>query len=291
MMKPSPSDGPLPAGDRNLKAVLHRGADKLRAAEIPSPRLEAELLLCALLHLPRMDVYRRPLLPLSSGQITRFLRAVARRCAHEPLQYITQEVTFYGFTLKVLPGVFIPRPETEMIVEAVRAINPPGRVLDLCTGSGALAVSIGSFCKDASVVGIDISAKAIWVARMNTKRLPHVTFLQGDLFQPLQRGKDVFDLIICNPPYIAPSQRWNLPIDVRDFEPQAALFAEDEGTAFYRRILQEAPSYLAPNGILIFELGDGVWFRKHVREETMFEATLLPDLSGIDRVAICKRRV
>jgi release factor glutamine methyltransferase len=284
----------LQAENKTISGLLQEATLYLSRKKIPFPRQEAEQLLSSLLSLRRIDLYIAPNQPVSSEQESRFWNQVHRRGAHEPLQYILGEVEFDGFSFLVQSGVFIPRPETELIVEFVlKQLPPPKVILDLCTGSGALAVALARRFPASNVVAADCSEVALSVARLNAKRnqcLSRILFLEGDLFEPLQKTA-LFDLIVCNPPYIAERDRPGLEPEVRDYEPAAALFAPNEGTAFYRRILQEVQSFLAPGGHLLLELGAGqsAWFERFVKEETGFSARLIPDLAGIDRIAVCTR--
>jgi release factor glutamine methyltransferase len=289
----------IPTADFKTKTIsklLQEGTTYLGSKDIPSPHLEAGLLLSASLSLRRIDLYTRPDEPVSSEQETLFLKQLERRAQHEPLQYITGRVEFYGIDLAVKPGVFIPRPETELIVEAAEVIlPPPEEILDLCTGSGALAIALAKALPSAKIIATDFSKAALAVAQLNARRhdcASRITFLQGDLLEPFQSGKTFFDLIVCNPPYIPEENRFDLQPEVRDYEPPTALFAPEGGTAFYRRILREAPSFLAPLGSLLLEFGDGqaTWFRNFIKKETDFSLTWIPDLAGIDRIAVCRRR-
>ena len=285
----------LQAENKTISGLLQEAAAYLDRKDIPFSRQEAELLLSSLLSLRRIDLYTRPNQPVSTEQEMLFRDQIRRRGEHEPLQYITGEVQFDGLSLIVQAGVFIPRPETEFIVEFVRTrLAPPRRVLDLCTGSGALAIALAKRFPDAAVVATDDSEAALAVAQRNAERhqcASRITFLKGDLFQPVS-GNGPFDLIICNPPYIPERDRSDLPPEVRDHEPAVALFAPEEGTAFYRRILKESDSFLMPNGRLLLELGKGqsAWLERFVKEETSFSAAFIPDFAGIDRIAVCARR-
>jgi release factor glutamine methyltransferase len=271
-----------------ILTLLQDAARTLDQAGIASPRLEAELLLCKILGCRRIDLYLRPMEYPSAEDLSRFRAWLCRRAAREPLQYITGEVEFCGILLHVSPGVFIPRPETEWLVEAAKQIVPaPQRILDLCTGSGALAIALARQFPNATVYATDLSPVALAVAQQNAERQQsRVLFREGDLFSPFE--STLFDLIVCNPPYIPEAERPHLQPEVRDYEPACALYAAEEGTAFYRRLLREAPSYLAPSGSLILEMGDhqSEWLGKQVQAEGRFSVTFLPDLSGVDRIAI-----
>lgn len=282
--------------EKTVSELLGQGTAFLEAHGIALPRREAELLLCALLSCRRIDLYVEPARPIETDQEGLFQSYLTRRTRREPIQYITGQVDFCGLSLSVRPGVFIPRPETELIVERARTISPaPCRILDLCTGSGALAIALAKEFPHSHVVATDIDETPLDVARANAEGhacLSQIRFIQGDLLAPLRMGENRFDLIVCNPPYIPEQDRATLPAEVRDHEPSRALFAPEEGTAFYRRILREAPSFLTQEGALLFELGAGqaAWFQAYAAQETMFSAIFLQDLAGIDRIAFCRRR-
>jgi release factor glutamine methyltransferase len=288
----------------DVSGLLQKGTALLKAQGIPSPRLEAETLLCSVLSCKRIDLYTDPEKSCSEPQGNLFGEFIRRRSKREPLQYITGEVEFSGLSLAVWSGVFIPRPETELIVEAVCAISPvPERILDLCTGSGALAVALASRLPSSKVTAIDCSERALSNARLNIERhqcTDRVSLLKGDLFEAFQCGSKLrerggdstrFDLIVCNPPYIPEEECSDLQPEVRDYEPHAALFAPDRGRAFYRSIVQDAPAFLRPGGHLLFELGIGQadWLEAKLKKEKRFKARFIADMAGIDRVAVCSQ--
>ncbi|MFY9271005.1 MAG: peptide chain release factor N(5)-glutamine methyltransferase [Candidatus Manganitrophaceae bacterium] len=282
--------------EQTVSDLLQEGTLFLLHAGSSSPRREAELLLLDLLACRRLDLYLEPHQPVSSDQEALFRTRLTRRAHHEPVQYITGNVEFCGLTLHVRPGVFIPRPETELIIEAARFLVPsPRRILDLCTGSGALAIALAAVFPESSIVATDLKVIPLATAAANAARhgdLNRIGFIQGDLFSPLRPGEGRFDLIVCNPPYIPERDRPTLSPEVRDHEPEEALFAPEEGTAFYRRVLKEAPSFLTQEGILLLELGAGqsAWFRRFAEGETDFDPSFIQDIAGIDRIAVCKRR-
>jgi release factor glutamine methyltransferase len=265
----------------------------LRKAGVTSARLEAQSLCCHFLSVDRIDLLVRPDQPISAERKERLMSAVARRCAGEPIQYLTLEVTFCGLSLRVGHGVFIPRPETEFIVvEAARQVRPT-RILDLCTGSGALAIALAKQFSSAAVTAIDISETALAFARSNGQRHGvNIAFLHGDLFEPLAATTEPpFDLIVSNPPYIATTDAATLQREVIDHEPHNALFGGEDGTQFYRRIFDEVGERLAPDGVLLLEMGAGQagWLKCHAGEK--WQIDFLPDLAGIDRIAVCRRRL
>lgn len=217
---------------------------------------------------------------------------VSRRISGEPFQYIVGSVEFYSVELEIGPGVLIPRPETEQLVEfaldAIRAIHSP-HVLDLCTGSGAIALAIASERKDAACTGVDISEEALFWARRNLSRLgvPNCRLLKGDLFAPLERSEE-FDLITANPPYVSPEEYECLPKVVKEYEPRMALEAEEEGLALERRIINEAPRWLKPGGMLILEMGEGQGdaLRKSMASAGFSGIEIRRDLAGRERIAL-----
>ena len=224
-----------------------------------------------------------------------FCNLIERRLKGEPIQYITGEVEFFGLPFHVNREVLIPRPETELLVEKAVELAPlfrGPRVLDVGTGSCAIAVAIAHELPGASVTAIDISAAALAQARANAERngVAHrLRFLEGDLLAPV--AGEQFDLVVSNPPYVAERDRGALDVEVRDYEPAQALFAGEEGLAIYRRLFPAAFTALAAGGVLLVEIGYGQ--REAIQallEQSGFAAIeFFRDLQGIDRVAIARR--
>lgn len=224
-------------------------------------------------------------------------RLLARRAGREPLAYITGVREFWALDFEVTPGVLIPRPETELIVEAALALFPGSNdrltIVDVGTGSGCLAVSLAIERPASTVVATDVSPAALEVARRNARRHGvdgRVTFHEADLFAP---GVDRVDLIVSNPPYVPAPSRPALQPEVRDHEPSVALFGGSDGLALVGRLVAEAPLHLRPGGYLIFEFGLGQ--EVEVADAIAASAALdLIDLSrdiqGIARTAITRRR-
>lgn len=185
-----------------------------------------------------------------------------RRTSGEPFQYVVGSVEFYSVELAVGPGVLIPRPETELLVEHALhlvAETPPGTpILDLCTGSGAIPLALAHERPDLDYTGIDLSTEALRWAKQNLAALqpPHCQFLLGDLFAPLGTPRPCFQLITANPPYVSPDEYRALPPEVKDFEPRLALEATDDGLALEKRIADEARQWLLPGGWLLLEIGE-----------------------------------
>jgi release factor glutamine methyltransferase len=236
-------------------AALLRAA----AATLPgeTPRLDAELLLAHLLGCDRLELLARPR-PVPDEALARFRTLLARRRAHEPVAYLVGRREFWSLDLEVTPDVLIPRPDSETLIEAARealAGRPPGRILDLGTGSGALLLAALSLWPAATGLGVDRSAAALAVARRNARRLglePRAGFREGDW----GRGLDgPFDLVLANPPYVPDGAA--LAFDVRGFEPHGALFAGHDGLDAMRRLLPDVARLTAPGGVALIEFGEG----------------------------------
>ena len=261
-----------------------------RLGAIPEPRLDAEYLLAEALGTNRLMMLIDKSRVLKEEEKQAFEGMVARRETREPLQYILGSQSFMGFSFKTDPRALIPRNDTEALCEeALRHIRPGDAVLDLCTGTGALAIAIKKLCPQALVTATDISASALSLARENAQSLDaDVRFLQGDLFAPLAREK--FQLILSNPPYIPNALRGHLQAEV-EREPALALFAGADGLDFYRRIAKEAPEHLLPQGQLCLEMGDGESEAvAGLLQDAFEEIRVLNDLSGMPRVVSARLR-
>ncbi len=241
-----------------IREVILHATWALEAAGVPDPRVDAELLLSFVTDMPRLQLRVSGKTELTHEQEQRFSSLLLSRVGREPLQYLLGTQNFYGLDFKVDARVLIPRQETETLCELglahIEALKSPS-VLDLCTGSGALAIVIAHECPDASVTAVDISAEALALARENAM-LNGVTprFLAGDLLSPVAGER--FDLILSNPPYIPSGGCLALQAEVMR-EPRLALDGGADGLDFYRRIAREAPARLTPCGMLAVEIGDG----------------------------------
>jgi release factor glutamine methyltransferase len=265
--------------------LVRRSAAYLEAHGVESPWPTAEALLMHFLHTDRAGLYTR-----TDGLDTKtarlFGRALCQRCQGAPLQYLTGEQQFMELVLKVAPGVFVPRPETERLVEVALELTESVRaplVIDVGTGTGALALAIKRRRPDARVLATDISPDAVKVARSNADRLDlEVEVLLGDLIDPVPRQvAGAVDLVVSNPPYITEEEYESLPEEVKA-EPYEALVG---GTDVHRRLATEAAEWLRPGGWLVMEIGaDQGSIVRRVFREHLSAVEILPDLAGRDRI-------
>ncbi len=272
--------------------LLRELSRAFRGEGIEEPEREAEILVCHALGISRTELY------MDACHVDeRALRVLdslfRRRLRREPIEYLTGCAEFYGMRFRVGPGVLIPRPETEMLVEeAVRILNARKSaavdVLDICTGSGCIAAAIAAEVPSARVVATDISAAAIGYAVENARlnSAGNVVFVQGDLFDPVG-GRD-FHIIVSNPPYVKSGDLAGLQREVSGYEPREALDGGEDGLGFYRRILEEAPQHLREDGVLLLELGAGQCgaVAGIASECGLRVARVLKDLAGIERVMV-----
>lgn len=270
---------------------------------IDQPRLSAEWLLSAATNLSRVELYTQFARPLDPVERATFREGVKRRAAGQPLQYVTGEMPFRHIVLRVRPGVFIPRPETEVLVDVALdhlKRNPTDApvILDLCTGSGAVALSLAHEVPAARVIATEISPDAAAVARENAIRLglqDRVEIFEGDLFDPVRGTHPELlggvDLVLSNPPYIPSDDVPDLPIDVVGYEPHLALDGGPDGLDVARRIAAEAPDWLVSGGLLAMELDEGR-VESAVKELARWYEGVrsVADLAGRDRIAAGTRR-
>lgn len=265
---------------------------------VDSPRRSAEWLLSAATGLSRVEVYAFHERPLSDEERTTLRGGVKRRAAGEPLQYVTGEMPFRHIVVRVEPGVFIPRPETEVLVEValelIADVEEPV-VLEMCSGSGCIACAIATERPSARVVATEIAPRSAGVARANAGRLgvaDRVTVIECDLFErvPVELRGTV-DLVIANPPYIPSADMPELPEEILGFEPHLALDGGPDGLDVVRRIASGARSWLAPGGVLAMEIDETCagYASEGVREWYQ-EVRTVRDLAGRDRVVVGRRR-
>ncbi|MDY6856899.1 MAG: peptide chain release factor N(5)-glutamine methyltransferase [Thermodesulfobacteriota bacterium] len=269
---------------------------------IENPRLNAEVLLAHSLNTNRIGLYLNYDKPLKKSELKKYKELIRRRIKREPLQYITGVQEFWSLKLKVSKGVLIPRPETEVLIEeALRLIaqiqwcSKTIKILDLATGTGAIAIALAKELKEVSIVATDISDIAIKVAKENAKLhgvQKCITFLKGDMFHPLQENIEPFNLIVSNPPYIPRGDIKDLQPEIRGFEPKIALDGDKDGLRFYRRILPQIGKYLMNGGWLILEVGKGQAQKvtQLIEDSRRFHLTsIIKDFSGIERVVTAQK--
>ncbi len=243
-----------------IKRLLAWTTDYLKQKGIDSPRLDAQILLAHVLKVPRIELIAQSDAEPTADEKATFKKLVQRRVEGCPVAYLTGTKEFYLLAFDVSPAVLVPRPDTETLVEhSLRLLKgkPAPRVLDLCTGSGCVGVTVAHNHKTAVVTSVDVSAEAAAVATRNAEKhavADRLTVLVGDLFAPLPAGER-FDVVAANPPYIAHDEFDSLAVDVRDHEPRLALDGGPDGLAFYRRLAAEAGNWLAPGGTLLVEVG------------------------------------
>jgi len=246
-----------------LKRLLEWTSDYLAKAAVDQPRLCAEILLAEVMKCQRIELYMAFDKVPTPDQLSTYRDWVKRCSKHEPVAYLIGRQHFFSLEFKVSPAVLVPRPETEVLVtQALAFLNQSNRptldVLDLCTGSGCVAVALAQNFVEAEFIASDISAEALAVAAENIARYdlgPRVKLCQSDLFDAIESsGKGIFDLIVSNPPYISAPQYAKLDKNVRDYEPPMALRGGEDGLDFYRRIVRHADKYLADDAALMVEV-------------------------------------
>ena len=271
-----------------LQQIYREGKETLERAGIAEAGLDAWYLLEYVTGISRASYYGDPGRVVTEEDLCRYRECIEKRAGHIPLQHITGEQEFMGLSFLVNDQVLIPRQDTETLVEEALKYAMPGmRVLDLCTGSGCILISLLHFCPGLTGVGSDISAEALKMARTNGQRL-HVEdraqWLCGDLFEKVTGA---FDLIVSNPPYIRSAEIEELQEEVRLYDPRIALDGAEDGLLFYRRIIEESKSYLKKGGRLLFEIGcdQGRDVAELLENAGYTEVSVKKDLAGLDRVA------
>ena len=272
--------------------LVEEGQRRLAAAGVEEAAVDAWLLFSYDKKVDRTWYLLNRTKAASGEEQEAYLKLIARRCERVPLQHITGEQEFMGLPFRVTPDVLIPRQDTEVLVEECLRHLAPGNVfLDLCTGSGCILVSLLHYAKGTFGTGADLSGKALAVAKGNVEANGvEARLVQGDLFEPVT---GTFDLIVSNPPYIASAEIETLAPEVREHEPRMALDGTADGLFFYRRIVQESPSYLKEGGWLCMEIGydQGAAVRQLMEARGFATVSVIKDLAGLDRVVSgCYRR-
>jgi len=285
---------------RTCLEILNRAVEKLRSEGIDRPRTNAELLLGAVLDAKKIDLYLNRDRILTPQQVEKFNQLIQERISGKPLQYIIGSTEFFGLEFKVNQSVLIPRPETETLVEAViehlKDCSQP-KIIDLGTGSGAIAISLAKNLKSSFVFATDVSPDALKVAKRNAERHgveSRIEFVCGDLFDPLEGKKleKTIDCVVSNPPYVSKDEFDHLPKEVKDYEPIVALRTDEEGPSFHKKIIEGSLDFLKEGGILALEVGLGQANKVAdlVRDCGDFKDTeIKKDLGGIDRIVIAHK--
>ena len=272
------------------RECYEQGCRTLQAAGIEEAALDARLLLEAVCGTDRNDLLVHGEQPVAPEAEEKYLNWIRQRAEHIPLQQLTGEQGFMGLTFSVNEHVLIPRQDTEILVEEVlKELHDGMRVLDMCTGSGCILLSLLHYSNDCEGRGVDLSAEALEVAGRNVlkvltpEKAEHAHFLQSDLFEKVE-GK--FEIIVSNPPYIASAEVEKLMPEVRDHEPRMALDGTEDGLYFYRRIIEEAGKHLVSSGMLFFEIGydQGQAVSELMRTEGYCDVQVVQDYAGLDRV-------
>ncbi len=324
----------------NLRQALRDALQQLTATQEPSASTTAEVLLMHVLERDRTFLYAYPEAELSVEQERAYRHLLRQRAAGHPTQYLTCRQEFWGLPLHVEPGVFIPRPETEHVVEVAlqivreRMSEADARIVDVGTGTGCIALALAKELPEAHITAVDVSEDALRLARRNAEALglaQRVQFLHSDLLDvftshepvPLvlfipsaveggeaegsgvegsragpERSRGItsyesrpFDLIVSNPPYVSPDQAAQLPREVREHEPPAALFSPGDGLEVTRRLIDQAQQLLVPGGALVLELGYNMAARaRSLLGEEWVEVEVTDDLRGIPRVLAARRK-
>ena len=304
-----------------LKQALNSAIERLTSARVPSPRMNAELLIMFTLDCDRAYLYAHPERELTSDETRRYDEALARRASGVPAQYITGHQEFWGLDFIVSPAVLIPRPETEHLVEAVLELVSPAdskrgqeqkqeqkqrprtgvsaphelslhnlRIVDVGTGSGAIALALAKELPSAEIHATDISPAALEVARANAARLEltsRIDFQLTDLLSGF--APTSFDIVVSNPPYVGNSEEESVQLEVRKFEPRNAVFAGPTGLEVIERLIPQARAALGPGGWLVFEISGTIMERVRGLMSSWEEVQIRNDLQGIARVAMARK--
>lgn len=262
------------------------GKEQLQKAGITEAELDARLLLEFICHTDRNALYAHGDQEIEEEKMQDFLQLIEKRAVHIPLQHLTGEQNFMGLDFLVNEHVLIPRQDTEILVEEImRDLHDGIRILDMCTGSGCILLSLLHYSNDCSGVGVDVSEDALAVARQNADKLAEkqALFIQSDLFEKVEGS---FDLIVSNPPYIRSQEIAGLMPEVREHEPHLALDGKDDGLHFYREIIKGAMPHLERGGQLFFEIGydQGEAVQALLAANGYTEIAVVKDYAGLDRV-------
>ena len=273
-----------------LRDVLVEGESALLEAKIPDAKLDAWYLFENAFDMSRVDYLLNQGMIAKEETYQKYQNMIAQRCRHIPLQHITGTQEFMGLEFDVNEHVLIPRQDTECLVERVMQYANGKSVLDVCTGSGCIIISLRKHCSLRAATALDVSEEALKVACKNAKKLEaEVNFIQSDLFSQI---KEKYDIIVSNPPYIPTKAIDGLMEEVREHEPMLALDGKEDGLYFYRKITSEAHQYLNSDGMLFFEIGhdQAEAVATLLKEHGFDQVTVEKDLTGLDRIVYGKLR-
>lgn len=271
------------------RELLSWGEERLSKAGIEDAKLDAWYLLEYSLPTDRVSFLMKGNAPVTEKKKEEYEVLIEKRASHIPVQHLTGVQDFMGFTFKVNEHVLIPRQDTEVLVEEVLKVSKGKKVLDMCTGSGCIVISLAKLGQLESATAVDISTEALKVARENAASLEaEISFVESDLFEKVE---GLYDIIVSNPPYIESEEVDKLAPEVKDHEPRLALDGTEDGLYFYRKIIEEADKYLTENGAIFFEIGynQGEAVSELLRAKGYQDIKVIKDLPGLDRVVAGKR--
>jgi release factor glutamine methyltransferase len=276
-----------------LRETLTSGINRLTAATVPSPRLNAELLLMFVLNCDRAYFHAHPERELAPEELRRYDEALTKRASGIPAQYITGHQEFWGLDFIVTPAVLIPRPETEHVIETVLArvgrTLKSAKIIDIGTGSGCIAIALATELPESEIHATDISRSALQVAHTNAARLgqSRIQFHESDLFSKLETRN--FDFVISNPPYVGESEEEQVQLEVRKHEPRNAVFSGPTGLEIIERLIPQAREALKPGGWLIMEISGTIVERVKGLLSGWQEVQIINDLQGIPRIVSARK--
>lgn len=269
--------------------ILKKATNEFKTAKIENADIDAWYLLSAVTNMSRTDYFLHSEDQMPENQALQYQDYISRRLTHEPMQYIIGEQEFMGLNFFVNENVLIPRQDTEILVELAMSYSKDKNVLDVCTGSGCIAISLAKLSKAKSVTAIDISEKALAVASENvTRNCVNVQLLQSDMFTNVT---DKYDVIVSNPPYIPTDVIKTLMPEVKEHEPLLALDGTEDGLKFYRILAEQAMNYLTENGMVFFEIGceQAESVCELLKENGYYNIKVTKDYAGLNRVVSAQR--
>lgn len=269
--------------------IFNESNEILTFNKIENPALNTGIILEEVTGIKRLSLPLSYQKELSNEQITRIREMIAKRSTHEPLQYILGYTEFYGYRIELSPAVLIPRPETEYLIEAIhKDLSKAKRIIDIGTGSGAIAITLKKLYPQAEVVALDISQQALKLAQSNARlNGVEIKFIEANIYS---EGLGKFDLIVSNPPYVTEDEYLELPVEVRKYEPQLALVGAESGLYFYRKIIELSRKILTENASIYFEIGEtqALAIKDIALSYNYTNIEVIRDLAGKERVVVIK---